>query len=70
MSSLNLWILFSDEKAISWRSVFDFVYGSGFRMGEAKDNDAYEEELIDYEEEEVKAADEVAVKATGDGPKK
>lgn len=39
-------------------------------MGEVKDHDAYEEELIDYEEEEVKATDEVAVKATGDGPKK
>jgi ATP-dependent RNA helicase UAP56/SUB2 len=39
-------------------------------MGEVKDNDAYEEELIDYEEEEVKAADEVAAKAAGDGPKK
>ena len=39
-------------------------------MGEVKDNDAYEEELIDYEEEEVKAADDVTAKATGDGAKK
>lgn len=29
------------------------------RMGEIKDNDAYEEELLDYEEEEEKAPDAV-----------
>ncbi|OAY66929.1 DEAD-box ATP-dependent RNA helicase 56 [Ananas comosus] len=39
-------------------------------MGEAKDNDAYEEELLDYEEEEEKAPDGVAAKATGEAAKK
>ncbi|TYH74018.1 hypothetical protein ES332_D05G369100v1 [Gossypium tomentosum] len=32
-------------------------------MGEIKDNDAYEEELIDYEEEDEKAPDSACTKA-------
>ncbi|WOL03028.1 hypothetical protein Cni_G11748 [Canna indica] len=40
------------------------------RMGEARDNDAYEEELLDYEEEEEKAPDSAAAKATGEVAKK
>ncbi|PKI75666.1 hypothetical protein CRG98_003926, partial [Punica granatum] len=38
-------------------------------MGETKDNDAYEEELLDYEEEEEKAPDSAA-KVNGEGAKK
>ncbi|URE38633.1 DEAD-box ATP-dependent RNA helicase [Musa troglodytarum] len=40
------------------------------RMGEARDNDAYEEELLDYEEEEEKAPDSAAAKASGEAVKK
>ncbi|KAG6520511.1 hypothetical protein ZIOFF_017567 [Zingiber officinale] len=39
-------------------------------MGEVKDNDAYEEELLDYEEEEEKAPDSVAAKVSGEAVKK
>ncbi|KAE8678688.1 DEAD-box ATP-dependent RNA helicase 15 [Hibiscus syriacus] len=39
-------------------------------MGETRDNDAYEEELLDYEEEEEKAPDSVAAKANGEAAKK
>ncbi|KAF1002724.1 hypothetical protein AG4045_019568 [Apium graveolens] len=39
-------------------------------MGEIKDNDAYEEELIDYEEEDEKAPDSATAKAGGDAVKK
>lgn len=41
-----------------------------YRMGENKDNDAYEEELIDYEEEDEKAPDSVAAKTNGESVKK
>lgn len=39
-------------------------------MGENRDNDAYEEELLDYEEEEEKAPDSVSAKANGEPVKK
>lgn len=39
-------------------------------MVEAKDADAYEEELLDYEEEEEKAPDSAAAKGNGEVPKK
>ncbi|KAF3781677.1 DEAD-box ATP-dependent RNA helicase 56 [Nymphaea thermarum] len=39
-------------------------------MGEARDNDNYQEELIDYEEEEELAADAVATKGAGESAKK
>ncbi|GFZ08363.1 DEAD/DEAH box RNA helicase family protein [Actinidia rufa] len=39
-------------------------------MGETKDNDAYEEELLDYEEEEDKIPDSVATKVNGESAKK
>lgn len=39
-------------------------------MGETRDNDAYEEELLDYEEEEEKAPDSVASKVNGEAAKK
>ncbi|CAI0416698.1 unnamed protein product [Linum tenue] len=39
-------------------------------MGETRDNDAYEEELIDYEEDEEKAPDSVAAKVNGEAAKK
>ncbi|KAJ4951881.1 hypothetical protein NE237_028713 [Protea cynaroides] len=39
-------------------------------MVEAKENDAYEEELLDYEEEEDKAQDSVAAKGAGEATKK
>ena len=39
-------------------------------MGETRDNDAYEEELLDYEEEEEKALDSVTAKVNGEAVKK
>ncbi|CAN6456994.1 unnamed protein product [Victoria cruziana] len=39
-------------------------------MGEARDNDNYQEELIDYEEEEELAADAAATKTGGESAKK
>lgn len=39
-------------------------------MGETKENEAYEEELLDYEEEEEKAPDSVGVKVNGESVKK
>ncbi|GJM89925.1 hypothetical protein PR202_ga06154 [Eleusine coracana subsp. coracana] len=39
-------------------------------MGEAKENDVYEEELLDYEEEDDKTVDGSAVKPTGEVAKK
>ncbi|CAA0838010.1 DEAD-box ATP-dependent RNA helicase 56 [Striga hermonthica] len=39
-------------------------------MGETKENDAYEEELLDYDEEEEKAPDSVGAKANGESVKK
>lgn len=39
-------------------------------MGDAKDNDAYEEELLDYEEEDQNAPDVVAAKVNGESVKK
>lgn len=39
-------------------------------MGEIKDNDAYEEELIDYEEEDEKAPDSATAKPGGEAVKK
>ena len=38
-------------------------------MGEIKDNDAYEEELLDYEEEDEKAPDSVSAKAADSAKK-
>ncbi|KAG6478102.1 hypothetical protein ZIOFF_061534 [Zingiber officinale] len=38
-------------------------------MGEAKNNDVYEKELLDYEEEEEKAPDSVAAKVSGEAVK-
>ncbi|PPD89808.1 hypothetical protein GOBAR_DD13250 [Gossypium barbadense] len=39
------------------------------KMGEIKDNDAYEEELIDYEEEDEKAPDSACTKAADSAKK-
>nr|GMC47051.1 DEAD-box ATP-dependent RNA helicase 56 [Ipomoea batatas] len=39
-------------------------------MGENKENDAYEEELLDYEEEDEKAPDSVGAKVNGESVKK
>ncbi|XP_022731367.1 DEAD-box ATP-dependent RNA helicase 56-like isoform X2 [Durio zibethinus] len=39
-------------------------------MGETRENDAYEEELLDYEEEEEKAPDSVTAKVNGEAAKK
>ena len=39
-------------------------------MGETRDNEAYEEELLDYEEEEEKALDSVTAKVNGEATKK
>lgn len=40
------------------------------RMGEARENDAYEEELLDYEEDEEKTPDAVAAKGSNETAKK
>ena len=40
------------------------------RMGEAKENDVYEEELLDYEEDDDKTVDGSAGKPTGEVAKK
>lgn len=40
------------------------------RMADLKENDAYEEELLDYEEEDEKAPDAVAAKVNGESVKK
>lgn len=39
-------------------------------MGETKENDAYEEELLDYEEDDEKAPDSVSAKVNGESAKK
>lgn len=39
-------------------------------MGETRDNDTYEEELLDYEEDEEKIPDSNGAKATGEVAKK
>ncbi|KAL0407639.1 UNVERIFIED_CONTAM: DEAD-box ATP-dependent RNA helicase 15 [Sesamum radiatum] len=39
-------------------------------MGDTKENDAYEEELLDYEEEDEKAPDSVSAKVNGEAVKK
>lgn len=39
-------------------------------MGETKETEAYEEELLDYEEEDEKAPDSVAAKVNGESVKK
>ncbi|EXB88204.1 DEAD-box ATP-dependent RNA helicase 56 [Morus notabilis] len=39
-------------------------------MGETRDNDVYDEELVDYEEEDEKAPDSVGAKVNGEAPKK
>ncbi|GMN45422.1 hypothetical protein TIFTF001_014611 [Ficus carica] len=39
-------------------------------MGETRDNDVYDEELVDYEEEDDKALDSVGAKVNGEAPKK
>ena len=39
-------------------------------MGETRENDAYEEELLDYEEEEEKVPDSGAAKTNGEAGKK
>ncbi|KAL6580872.1 hypothetical protein OROMI_006795 [Orobanche minor] len=40
------------------------------KMGDAKENDAYEEELLDYDEEEEKAPESVIAKVNGESVKK
>ncbi|GMQ08909.1 hypothetical protein CsSME_00052448 [Camellia sinensis var. sinensis] len=47
-----------------------FSYSSSRIMGEIRDNEAYEEELLDYEEEDEKAPDSVNAKPTGESIKK
>ncbi|XP_027062482.1 DEAD-box ATP-dependent RNA helicase 15-like isoform X2 [Coffea arabica] len=39
-------------------------------MGETKENDAYEEELLDYEEDGEKAPDSVIAKVNGESVKR
>lgn len=39
-------------------------------MGEVKDNDGYEEELVDYDEEEQNAPNSVSGKPNGESAKK
>lgn len=56
---LNLRFLLMDSQLSVWLQ----------NMGETRENEAYEEELIDYEEEDEKAPDS-AVKVNGEGAKK
>lgn len=39
-------------------------------MGDSKENDAYEEELLDYEEDDEKAPDSISAKVSGESAKK
>lgn len=39
-------------------------------MGEVRDNDAYEEELVDYEEEDQNAPNSLSAKPSGESVKK
>lgn len=39
-------------------------------MGEVRDNDGYEEELVDYEEEDQNAPNSISAKPSGDSAKK
>ena len=58
------WILFNVLRE-DW---FPELCGSLFRfrrMGDMKDGDTYQEELLDYEEEEEAAPDAVTAKANG-----
>lgn len=41
-----------------------------YSMGEVKDNDGYEEELVDYDEEEQNAPNSVSGKPNGESAKK
>lgn len=41
-----------------------------FQMGEAKENDVYEEELLDYEDEDERAPNSVAAKGSVETVKK
>ena len=50
-----------------WNSNLDVNSG---RMGEIRDNDGYEEELVDYDEEEQNAPNSVSGKPNGESAKK
>ncbi|KAL6144304.1 hypothetical protein ACLB2K_054999 [Fragaria x ananassa] len=50
-----------------WNSNWDVNTG---RMGEIRDNDGYEEELVDYDEEEQNAPNSVSGKPNGESAKK
>ena len=46
------------------------MFAGTARMGEAKDNEVYEEDLVDYEEEVENAVDGAAANASADVVKK
>ncbi|KAF5932356.1 hypothetical protein HYC85_028527 [Camellia sinensis] len=58
------------EDASTSLCCLSFSYSSSRIMGEIRDNEAYEEELLDYEEEDEKAPDSVNAKPTGESIKK
>lgn len=47
-----------------------YVYVYVYSMGEVRDNDGYEEELVDYDEEEQNAPNSVSGKPNGESAKK
>lgn len=49
--------------------MYIFFFILFYRMGETRDNE-YEDELLDYEEEDAQAPDSVATKANGEAAKK
>lgn len=46
------------------------IYSKVAKMGDTKENEAYEEELLDYEEDDEKAPDSVNGKVNGESAKK
>ncbi|XP_038698617.1 DEAD-box ATP-dependent RNA helicase 15-like [Tripterygium wilfordii] len=48
----------------------DFCYCESSFCRESRENEAYEEELLDYEEDEEKAPDSVGAKVNGEAAKK
>ncbi|KAG6413306.1 hypothetical protein SASPL_126015 [Salvia splendens] len=68
-SALGLKLDFNSLIRAEIRKAVHFCVYRG-KMGEVKDNEVYEEELLDYEEEEEKAPDSANGKPSGETVKK
>ena len=69
--NLTFWVRANREICEPWVSALIHGWFSlVLRMGEAKENDVYEEELLDYEEDDDKTVDGSAAKPTGEVAKK